>query len=369
MGASKRDRPGRMSVTVEAMRRAIAPLLASVVLLAACTSTSDSDRSAQSVGQANQVAADVGTPRFSFAAAGDLGATRNTARSLRKLDASNARFFVALGDLDYDQTSSDRAWCRYVKKRLPRKGARFPFQLLVGNHESDNGPDGHIRRHARCLPDRLDSRGKYGRQYSFDYPRKNPFATFIMIAPNLLVDGHRYRYGAGTSDRKWLVRQINQARARGSQWVVVGMHYNCLSTGVGHRGCQAGYGLLDLLLKKKVDLLLNGHNHVYERSKQLALSGDCPRIPRGEYDSACVVDDGSDGQYRKGAGMVQVTAGRFGGRPMDLDPSDPDAPYFAMAATGTTGFMKYTLSRDTLVARYIASSGSVRDSFTIGSSG
>lgn len=366
MGTSKRDRPSWMSVTVEAMRRALVPLLAGVVLLASCTSTSGSD---QSVGQANNIAADVGTPQFSFAAAGDIGATRDTARSLGRLDASDARFFLALGDLDYDQTSSDRAWCRYVKSRLPRKGARFPFQLLVGNHESDDGADGHIRRHAGCLPDRLDSRGKYGRQYSFDYPRANPFATFVMIAPNLLVDGHRYRYDAGTSDRRWLVRQIDNARARGSQWIVVGMHYNCLSTGETHRGCQAGHGLLDLLLKKKVDLLLNGHNHIYERGKQLALSGDCPQIPRGEYDSACVVDSGSDGQYRKGAGMVQVTAGRFGGRPQGLDPDDPDAPYFAMAAAGTTGFVKYTLSRDTLVARYIASSGSVSDSFTISRSG
>jgi hypothetical protein len=305
---------------------------------------------------------------FSFAAAGDLGANRTTARSLAALDRSTARFFVALGDLDYDQTASDAAWCRYVTNRLPEKGPRYPFELLVGNHEADGGPDGRIRRHAACLPDRLDSHGKYARQYAFTFPRTDPYAKLIMVAPQIRAGGHTYRYGAGTADREWLVQQIDRARAQGIEWVIVGMHMPCLSTGAGHPDCSSGHAIHNLVLQKKVDLLMTGHNHVYERSKQLALSDGCLRIPDG-YDERCVVDAGEDGSYLKGAGTVQVTSGRFGGRPMDADPSDPDAGYFVVVGDRTTGFTKYTVSPDRLVARYVASTGTLADTFVIEAAG
>ena len=62
---------------------------------------------------------------FTFAAAGDLGASSaNT--SLTALDRSGVAFYLALGDLDYDQTLTDEAWCDYVKQRLPTLGPSFP---------------------------------------------------------------------------------------------------------------------------------------------------------------------------------------------------------------------------------------------------
>lgn len=312
-------------------------------------------------GSATRTAAE---PGFSFAAAGDVGANRTTARSLRLLDASDAEFFIAVGDLDYDETTSDRAWCRYVKHRLPSKAPTFPFELLVGNHEGDNGPDGRVEHFAACLPDRLDAHGQYGRQYAFSFPRSDPYATFINIAPGLRAGGHRYTYKHGTDDRRWLKRQIRHAQEAG-HWVVVSAHYPCLSTGVGHPGCASGHGVHNLLLRRGVDLIVNGHNHVYERGKQLAFSASCPRIPPGEYDADCVVDDGSDGAYRRGAGTVQVTSGRMGGRPMELDRDDPDAPYFAVLDAGTTGFTAFHVTPDRLEAHYVASTGSLEDSFTI----
>ena len=230
-----------------------------------------------------------------------------------------------------------------MKDRLPTKGRRFPFELLVGNHEADGGPDGRIRRHAACLPDRLDAGGKYARQYAFPSPGPNPLARFIMIAPRLRVDGHTYRYGPGTADRQWLVRQIDSARAAGT----VGGRRDALPVPVhrlgpprlrvGPRGAQpaAPQG-------RRRDAV--GHNHVYERSKQLALSADCPSIPPGEYDADCVADSGADGSYAAGAGTVQVTSGRFGGRPMTLDHQDPDEPYFAATDAGTTGFTAFTVT-------------------------
>jgi hypothetical protein len=347
-----------------AHRSAVLLSVLALALVGACQSTSAPSSDGSPASRAELSSGQTGRA-FTFGAAGDLGATANTARSLRKLDASAAEFFLALGDLDYDMTPSDRAWCRYVKKRLPTKGAAFPFELVAGNHEQDGGPDGRIGNFAACLPDRMGSEGTYAAQYSFTYPRTDPFAKLIMIAPRLTVDGHRYTYGPRTADRRWLVRQIDDARAAGIPWVIVGMHHMCLSTGTDHPGCDSGHAVHNLLLRKRVDLLLDGHNHIYERSKQLAFSAACPRIPPGEYDPACVVDDGSDASYAHGAGAVQVTAGRFGARPAGLDRNDPDAPYFARLASGTTGWMRYTITPDRIDARYVSSSGTLRDAFSI----
>jgi hypothetical protein len=346
-----------------AHRLAVLLCVLALAVVAACQTTSTT--SSPSSPAKAQLSSGEAARAFTFGAAGDLGATAETAASLRKLDASDAEFFVALGDLDYDMTPSDRAWCRYVKKRLPTKGADFPFELVAGNHEQDGGPDGRIGNFAACLPDRLGAEGTYASQYSFTYPRTDPFAKLIMISPRLTVDGHRYTYRAGTADRRWLVRQIDDARAAGIAWVIVGMHHMCLSTGTDHPGCDSGHAVHNLLLRRGVDLLLDGHNHIYERSKQLALSAACPKIPPGRYDPACVVDDGSDATYAHGAGSVQVTAGRFGARPAGLDRADPDAPYFARLASGTTGWMKYTVTPDRIDATYVSSSGGFRDAFSI----
>ncbi|HET6625297.1 MAG TPA: metallophosphoesterase [Nocardioidaceae bacterium] len=319
----------------------------------------------------NKVEAARGQPirHFSFGAAGDHGANPHTAAALRRLDRSDAAFYLALGDLDYDQTRTDRAWCRYVHEHLPRKGARFPFEVLVGNHEQDGGPDGRIRHHARCLPDRLSSTpgpgSGYGAEYAFSYPPRHPLARVIMIAPNLTVNGERHTYRAGSPHRRWLLRQINQARADGVRWVVVGMHYPCLSAGATH-GCDAGPEILNLLVRKRVDLVLTGHNHVYERGKQLRRGAGCRWIRPGRFDRDCVVPGWRDGSYRKGAGTVFVTAGSFGRHEQGIDPHDPDRRYFARVDGDALGFVRYVVRPGRIDARLLATADSGHDSFSIG---
>ena len=83
--------------------------------------------------------ADVTTPpappslgSFTFAAAGDLGTTSRATASLATLNASGTDFFLALGDLDYDETPSDAAWCDWVKAGLPNLGPTYPSRSSQG---------------------------------------------------------------------------------------------------------------------------------------------------------------------------------------------------------------------------------------------
>lgn len=310
------------------------------------------------------VEAHAATPAsFAFAAAGDHGGNEKTAASLRLLNRSKVNFYVALGDLDYKEVSSAEDWCRLVRTWTPSLGTGFPFQLVAGNHE-----ESYIQRHAACLPDRLGSRlsptRQYAAEYFFDYPARSPLMRAIMIAPGLTINNVSYRYSRGSTRYNWVASQIDAARRAGIRWVVVGMHKNCLSAG-GH-SCSIGEDLMNLLVAKKVDLVLSGHVHNYQRSKQLAHRAGCAAVPARSYDRDCVVDDGSDRVYTRGRGTVFLIIGMFGKNGSAPDGSDTDAGYFARWGGKANGFVRFVVSASKIEGTYWRSTGAhLADTFTI----
>jgi hypothetical protein len=113
-----------------------------------------------------------------------------------------------------------------------------------------------------------------------------------------------------------------------------------------------------------VDLVLQGHDHTYQRSKQLTCAF------RNAFVGACVVDDGADDTYTKGAGTVFVIAGAFGRSFATINPGDPEAGYFARwmgkRANPTYGFVTYTVTPGEIVAQYVGTSdGGFTDSFRL----
>jgi hypothetical protein len=285
---------------------------------------------------------------------------------LNAVDAANLNFFLAIGDLSYGDVSPESAWCQFVKSRV---GSSFPFELVAGNHE-DDGPDGLITKFDDCLPHRLGSlTGTYAKQYYFDYPAGQPLARFINISPNLTFPGEgTYSYSAGSARYNWTANAIDQARAAGIKWVVVSVHKYCISMVSG--SCQIGADIMNLLISKKVDLYLQGHDHAFARSKQIALRTGCSAVSPGSFDGDCVVDTGSDGLYGKGTGTVIITSGAGGKSINSASTSDPEAAYFARWMGSnfnpTYGFLKVTVSNTRLSAQFIrGAGGTYTDSFTI----
>jgi hypothetical protein len=306
------------------------------------------------------------TPRpgsVTFAAGGDHGANEVTAASLAALDHSGAEFYLALGDIDYDQTATDEVWCDFVRERLPTLGPQFPIEVVSGNHEHDHGPNGNVLNHAGCMPDRLGSTGTYAAQYYFDYPADLPLLRTIMIAPSLTVGGISYEYAPGNQPYSWLSGAIDSARAEGIPWVVVGMHMNCLST--GQKSCEIGEELLNLLVAKKVDLVLQGHDHNYQRSRQLAHAAGCPSVKADEYNPACIGGEGAGGVYGKGGGTIIVISGTFGMSLYPVKPGDAEAGYFAAIDATANGFTTFRVTGERLEAAFMASDGDFSDRFSI----
>jgi hypothetical protein len=302
---------------------------------------------------------------FTFGAAGDIGGGEIATASFEVLADADTDFFLALGDMSYDQIKPESAWCRYVKQHL---GDTYPFELVVGNHEAQpSGPDGFIDNFAACLPDRLGVTGLYAHQYFFDYPAGAPLARFILIDADLHRGSSEAQYctEGDTENCDWLKARIDEAK-RAGLWTIVGMHKNCLTIGI--KSCEIGEPLLNLLVERKVDLVLQGHDHSYQRSKQLALGAGCRSIADDAYDADCVVDDGSDDAYLRGAGMVFIIAGVFGRDAYRVDSRDPEAGYMAawmQPAELSNGFMQFTVTNDRIEGAFVNSIGPFRDSIAV----
>lgn len=299
-----------------------------------------------------------------FTAVGDYASSTNTQTVLSGIKSLNPDLNLALGDLSYGAVGQEKAWCDYVTQTV---GAGFPFELVSGNHES-NGQNGNINDFSACLPNQLPGAiGTYGREYYVDVPQGAPLIRFIMISPGLPFSDGAWTYAAGTSHYNWTASAIDSAHAANIPWVVVGMHKPCLS--MGTYGCEAGADIMNLLVSKRVDLVLTGHEHLYQRTKQLATGPSCTSIVPGTFTPACVVD--SDSTLVKGAGTVFATVGTGGNNNYDIDPSDTEAGYFAAtygnSAAPVYGLLDVTATATQLNAAFDRTAGpAFSDSFTIG---
>ena len=299
----------------------------------------------------------VAPPAFTFAAAGDLGYTNtpDVVALARRVAAANASFLLALGDLGY--RPDEAAWCASIK------GAFNDVEVMAGNHDTNETPGGDIARYVAGCPFTLSVgltgnaiTPGYGYEYYFDYPAVAPLARFILISPG--VEGTLgYNFSAGSVHAIWVESAVDDARARGIPWVIVGMHKQCITVGE-KTYCEMGKAIFNELVSLKVDLILQAHDHVYERSKQLALQTGCSSVRSdGDFNAACIVAEPQNDTYAKGLGSVVVVQG-VGGRSQDnvtLNGSDPELGYFASVMggnantqnrSGGSGSVRYAVTRE-----------------------
>jgi hypothetical protein len=301
-----------------------------------------------------------------FSTVGDHGSSPRTSAVLDLIPHSGD-FFLSLGDLSYGTIAPERAWCDYVKEHI---GADYPFAIVSGSHEAHlKYDDGLIDNFiaADCLPNRLPGVvGDYGKEFYLDYPAAAPLARLIAISPNIdFTHGGVFRYALGSTRWAWTEAAIDDARARGIPWVIVATHRNCISMGI--KKCEFGAELFNFLIEKKVDVLLQGHDHNYQRSKQLAHGPDCAAIVPNDYDADCVVDAGRDRRYTKGAGSVLVINGMGGVSSYSIWRGDPEAPYFADYMTSETfGLARIEATANRLDLEFVgATGGDYTDHFSI----
>jgi PKD repeat protein len=173
-------------------------------------------------------------------------------------------------------------------------------------------------------------------------------------------------YATGDAHYTWLANAIDQGRAKGAKWIIVTSHEPCLSVGIYNCPNTPFY---DLLLSKKVDLVLHGHEHAYMRTNQLRNGvSSCTTLTTGSFNPACVAATGN--AFTAGQGTVFATSGT-GGTPLrDVNAADTEAPYFATFEGAnlnpTYGVIDLRITDTQLSAQFVgASGGDFTDAFTI----
>ncbi|MFK0285111.1 purple acid phosphatase family protein [Streptomyces sp. NPDC090499] len=255
--------------------------------------------------------------RFVFTAFGDQGVSRAGKASDNALLKQKPAFHLHAGDICYadgngaGKTSDGydaREWDRFLKQNDP-VARSVPWMVTTGNHDMEAwySPDGYGGQYARfALPDNgFDPHGSPG-VYAFTYGN----VGFVALDANDVSYEIPANLGySGGRQTKWLAEKLKELRAaKGVDFVVVFFHHCAYSTSshASDGGIRAAW--LPLFTDYQVDLVINGHNHVYERTDAVKGGRVGRAVPVG----------GSTDPTRDG--IVYVTAGG-GGRDLYGFPS------------------------------------------------
>lgn len=197
------------------------------------------------------------TGRFRFGHFGDHGLSEYSRLTVQRVLERSPDFFVLAGDLSY-ANGDQPVWDQYFDLLEPL-AAQVPMMAAAGNHEDeDNGGLGYKSR---------TSHPGSGTFYSFDY---NNVHFLVSTAGALISDG--------TLPEELLTIELDLAqaavrRAAGEiDFIVVVQHFTIWTDEDGRSPANPTLVALEenILVRYGVDLLLDGHDHEYQRSHPMA---------------------------------------------------------------------------------------------------
>ncbi|MGZ4563119.1 MAG: purple acid phosphatase family protein [Mycobacterium sp.] len=185
-------------------------------------------------------------------------------------------FNLVNGDLCYANLAQDRVrtWSDWFANNT-RSARHRPWMPAAGNHENElgNGPVGYGAYQTYfTVPDSGAGPELRGLWYSFTagsvrvISLNNDDVAF-QDGGNFYVHGY-----SGGEQRRWLAGELDAARRDPNvDWVVVCMHQTAISTADKANGADLGIRgeWLPLFDQYRVDLVVCGHEHHYERSHPL----------------------------------------------------------------------------------------------------
>ncbi|NLA86878.1 MAG: hypothetical protein GX847_06250, partial [Clostridiales bacterium] len=170
----------------------------------------------------------------------------------------DAGFIINNGDNADSNLESE--WNKYLKLTQSSLG-NITVMPAVGNHEVSGS--GFIDHYNLDTPAKDTVTGAY---YSVTYSN----AHFIVLNTNEKSDD----YLSFSKDQlDWMKADISDAGSAGADWIIIVMHIGPYSTGSHVNDANAAETrekIAPLFNELGVDLVLQGHDHVYARSKPIA---------------------------------------------------------------------------------------------------
>ncbi len=229
------------------------------------------------------------TPRaFRFTSFGDQGVSENAAAVTAAVARQRPDFHFHVGDLCYAYRTgkaegfapvpddfagplfvSPDIWDDWLAQ-IKGVASKVPWMVTVGNHEMEPGYG--ERGYEQSVLSRFSLPGNGARvsgepmaTYSFDYGNARFIALDANDANYEIPGNQGYLEGA---QERWLADRLSDARRNPRiDWIVVGYHQCSYCTNLLHGSDKGLRDKWDPLFEKyNVDLVINGHNHSYERA-------------------------------------------------------------------------------------------------------
>jgi 3D (Asp-Asp-Asp) domain-containing protein len=261
---------------------------------------------------------------FDFGAAGDFG-DGSTATDTANLMV-NHHIDLFVGEGDYCYCSNAGRWWTGTMRPLSSSG--IIAKGSEGNHEVEDSRGGNDLRQIW---------GESSWQTSFDYRN-----THFVILPE----------DSAMPDPNWLDNDLGSARANAQiKWIVVVFHEPIYTSKSDHPPDENGIKdtVLPLIDKYHVDLVLQGHNHNYQRTFPMAADQVTERAP--------------DSNYVSPKGTMYMVIGTGG---QDNYSLGNQAGYVQEQFTNDHGFVDFHVTDNQIIGTYYSDNGdTVRDTFSI----
>ncbi|MFG2800087.1 purple acid phosphatase family protein [Streptomyces pseudovenezuelae] len=248
---------------------------------------------------------------FTFTAFGDQGVSYHGLANDSLLLGQNPSFHLHAGDIAYadpagagksaDTGFDSRVWDQFLAQ-TESVAKSVPWMVSYGNHDMEAwySPNGYGGEEARfTLPDNGPDKAHLPGVYSFVYGN----TAIISLDPNDVSFEIPANLGiSGGTQTTWFEGQLKKYRAaKDIDFVIVFFHHCAYCTSTAHAsegGVRQEW--VPLFEKYTVDLVINGHNHQYERTDVIKGDKVAKKLPIGET------------AYPETEGVVYVTAGAAG---------------------------------------------------------
>jgi hypothetical protein len=221
---------------------------------------------------------------FNIVAVGDWDCTSETEDTVDNIIKQDPEFVLALGDLSYNGKA--KCWLKLIEPIAEKT------KIVIGNHEVDS---------SKLLKDYMNYFGLEKQYYSFN--QKN--VHFLALSTETDFDDESEQYAFAKQDLE------KYSKDPFIDWIIVFYHRYIYGSGSGlpeEKDFRETYH--PLFDKYKVDLALQGHLHVYERTYPITFNNDDEDEP--------IVQDNNPNLYKNPKGTIFLTVGTGGAHDMQL---------------------------------------------------
>jgi Calcineurin-like phosphoesterase len=291
---------------------------------------------------------------FNFAAAGDWGCKSRTVDTVNNIVNKNPELVLGLGDFSYEHTAD--CWFGIIAP-LDDK-----MKITIGNHDDET----------TALLNQYMSHFNLTKQfYSFNYQNVH----FTVISTELIrnnSEGIELTRNESEANEQYEFVNADLASAASDpniDWIVVYYHKEAYTspyiTSVKEEEIRTALNRLrdayhPLFEKYDVDLVLQAHNHNYERSYPIKYNNANSSVP-------IITDANTNNNYSNPEGQIFVTVGTGGRGSYGFLAKEP---YMVTQYVGY-GFLNIDVidKGQTFNATFYSNDGSIKDQFSIKKNG